>query len=324
MPNFILTDSRVRKDDPERRYIKTLPIPDGGKIFYTDLHKDAPRRLMLCVSHNGSKAWVLHYYMNGKPRRITIGKYPAWGPVRARLEATQIRAEIDSGVDPLVEREAEQHARLKNEAARKEKSDLTLGTLLLAYVDQLNQKGKTSARAVDNCVKKNVELAFPKLWIKPAEDIDLDDCVDIVAALAEQDKMREAAKLRSYLRAAYTAAVKALGDASAVPALRKFKLKYNPAAALATIEGNIRARERVLSLPELKVYWKRITALPSPDGPVLTFHLLTGGQRLVQLFRLKDRDRDDDTVTLHDPKGRRQKTPRPCRPPNQGGQTGPR
>ncbi len=299
----------LKKDDS--LYLPDIPAPTKNTVVYFDCHKDAPKGFALRVTPAGSKAWILNYYIKGRERRLTLDKsYPAWGPKKARIEASKIKTAINSGTsDPLAEKAELNLAEIAAKAAKSAKSEHTLGKLLEAYVEQLKRKGKASARAVDNCVKKNVELAFPKLWNKPAEDIDLDDCVDIVAGLADQDKMREAAKLRSYLRAAYTAAISARGDASAGPALRKFKLKSNPAAALATIAGNVQARNRVLSLPELRLYWQRITALPSPDGSVLAFHLLTGAQRLEQLFRLTDKDRDDNTVTLHDPKGRR-KIPR--------------
>jgi integrase len=311
MPSCIITDSKVKAGQLKTHIsIKELPIPERGVVLYTDKHPEAPKGLMLKVAASGSKTWVLRYKVNGQPRRYTIGHYPDYKPARARREASDIRSDIRAkGVngDPVAIREAEKQAEIEAQAARLNKSELTFGKLLEAYVDQLRRKGKQSTRAVETCIQKNVKLAFPKLWQKLAEDIDLDDCLEIVAALADQDKMRQAGKLRSYLRAAFTAAARARGDANAGPALRKFKLKYNPAAALATIEGSIRARDRVLSLPELKAYWQRISALPSPDGAVLRFHLLTGGQRLEQLFRLTSKDRDGDDILLLDPKGRRTK-----------------
>jgi len=314
MPRTILTDAPVKKLDRKTTIrIADIPSPDVSSVLYTDLHKDAGRGLCLKVEKSGKKSWVLAYYKLGKRHVKTLGEWPHMKPAQARIEAGNLRDALkkDPDFDPIPERwsKQKQEAREAQESARIAKAELTLGNLLLAYVEQLNRKGKASARSVETCVQKNVQTAFPKLWKKLAEDIGLDDCVEIVAALADGDKMREAAKLRSYLRAAFTVAIKARGDASAVPALRNFRLKQNPAAALATIEGNVKARQRALELPELRAYWKRINALPSPDGAVLRFHLLTGGQRLEQLFRLTTADRDGDNIILLDPKGRR-KEPR--------------
>ena len=168
---------------------------------------------------------------------------------------------------------------------------------------------KASARAVETCFAKNVEIAYPELWNTPAEFLEVEDFLEIVAALTDAGKMRQAAKLRSYLRAAYTVAVRARTDATATKAMRQFKLTRNPVSDLAPIVGNIQARERVLSLPELRLYYQRICALSDPNGAVLSFHLLTGGQRLEQIFRLTDADMDGDSITLYDSKGRR-RTPR--------------
>jgi hypothetical protein len=304
MPRTTLTDSTARNGGQTR--IKDIPAPEVSAVLYGDDHKDAGRGLYLKVENSGRKSWVLAYYPNGRRRLKALGAWPKMGPAAARIEAGNLRDAINAGKDPIALKRAEKTARREAAAGRAAKAELTLGNLLLAYVEQLQRKGKASARAVETCIRKNVELAQPEQWAKLADEIDLDDCVEIVAGLADQDKLREAAKLRSYLRAAYTAAIKAKGDATAGPALRRFKIRHNPAAALATIEGNIKARERVLSLPELKAYWQRIRTMPAPDGAVLRLHVLTGGQRLEQLFRLTDQDRDGDSVTLRDGKGRRQ------------------
>lgn len=85
------------------------------------------------------------------------------------------------------------------------------------------------------------------------------------------------------------------------------RITVNPARDLVTIEGATQARERALSLAELRAYWKRIRALSDPSGALLRFHLLTGGQRVEQLGRLTiaDFDTDRNTVRLRDGKGRR-------------------
>jgi len=299
MAKYLLDDKFVRNAQP------------GDKTqFYFDNHSKAPKGFALRVTPTGNKAWILNYYVKGRERRMTLEKgYPAWGPAKARSEANTIKTAINSGADPLAEKRAAAEAEKAKKAARQARANLTLGSLCDAYVEQLKRDGKSSAQAVNNCFIRNIEVAWPKLWNTPAEDLDVDDFLEIVAALTDAGKMREAAKLRSYLRAAYTVAVRSRTDATATKSMRKFKLKSNPVSDLTPIVGSIHARERVLNLPELRLYYQRITALPSPDGSVLAFHLLTGGQRLEQLFRLTDKDRDGDTVTLRDGKGRR-RTPR--------------
>jgi integrase len=139
--------------------------------------------------------------------------------------------------------------------------------------------------------------------------VDTDDLLQVVARLVHDGKMREAAKLRSYLRAAYAAAIAARHDPAALPKLRELRLSANPARDLATIEGNSEPGERNLSLAELRCYWCRISAPGFYYGPLLRFHLLTGAQRIAQLSRATRADFDPDTkiMRLYDRKGRRKK-----------------
>lgn len=220
-----------------------------------------------------------------------------------------LRAELAEEIEAKrAAREAAEQAKRDAEEAAKQRAAASLGALLTAYCDQLERDGKKSTDHVRRALKLHVEKAHPKLWALPAADVSTDDLFDVLAPLAQAGKDREAGKVRAYLRAAFAAGCKARHDARALPALRSLKLTANPARDLATITPGTNARERALSLAELRAYWKRISALPAPWGPLLRAHLLTGGQRVEQLARatLADLDRDTATLTLWDAKGRRQ------------------
>lgn len=141
--------------------------------------------------------------------------------------------------------------------------------------------------------------------------VSQDDLLGVVARVVNAGKTREAAKLRSYLKAGYNAAMRARQDARGLQALRELKITSNPAADLISVDGATQARERALSVAELRAYWRRIQAMSDESGALLRFHLLTGGQRLEQLARLtlNDFDSDTKTIRLRDIKGRR-KVPR--------------
>ena len=216
--------------------------------------------------------------------------------LRQILDAEMRQAELD--------RAAADAAR---EAAEAQQA-ATLGALLNAYVADMERAKKPSARAVGRSLHLHVEQAWPVLWGRPASAITDDDLLAVVAKLANAGKMREAAKVRAYLRAAYTAAVRARRDATALPALRELKITHNPALEMVPIAKGTGARERALSIAELRAYWAHVCQLPEPDGSLLRFHLLTGAQRLEQLGRLTvaDFDREGPAVRLRDSKGRRQ------------------
>lgn len=223
---------------------------------------------------------------------------------RYRNGASDLRAVLDAEER---ERERTRAVEVHEAAATAAKASATLGALLTAYVAQLTRDGKASSSSVEGALERHVEKAWPVLWEKPAADVGMDDLLPVIGRLADAGKLREAAKLRSYIRAAYAAAIRARQDARGLPALRDLRITHNPARDLATIEGATQSRERALSVAELRAYWKRVAALPGAAGALLRFHLLTGGQRIKQLARLTVDDFDSDvrSVRIMDRKGRR-------------------
>ncbi|MBH1836366.1 integrase family protein [Stenotrophomonas maltophilia] len=195
-------------------------------------------------------------------------------------------------------------------AAASARSLATLGALMMAYAQSLEDAGKVSAAATRASIKRHIEEPWPALWARPASELELDDLLPILSRMVRHKKMREGGKIRSYLRAAYAAAIAAKQDAAAPDALRALNVSRNPARDLATLDSG-KPRDRVLSVAELRAYWRRIDAMPGRQGALLRFHLLTGGQRIAQLIRLQwsDHDHDADTgtgsVRLLDIKGRR-------------------
>lgn len=150
--------------------------------------------------------------------------------------------------------------------------------------------------------------AWPALWERPAAEIELDDLIPVLARLVRIKKLRETGKIRSYLRAAYAAAIRAKQDAAAPDSLRAVNLSRNPAQDLATVDSGT-PREYALSVAELRAYWRRIAVLPGARGAMLRFHLLIGAQRISQMARLvaTDIDQDHQSIRILDIKGRRQR-----------------
>lgn len=271
-------------------------------------------------SKNGARFYFRYRDSQGQYDDLPLGSFDDKGVngldlVAARRRAGELSRRYVQGQRDLravldaEARELERERRAADAAAeaRAQEQKATLGVVLSGYVEQLRRDAKPSAAAVERALARHVRLAWPRLWDKPASETTTDDLLAVVARLANDDKLREAAKLRAYLRAAFAAAIKARRDARAVPALRQAKVKHNPAQDLATIDGAHRARDRALSVAELRAYWRKIEALEGTRGAMLRFHLLTGAQRLEQLARLtlEDYDADLSAIRLRDAKGRR-------------------
>lgn len=246
------------------------------------------------VSPGGTRTFFFQGRLKGKVKKVTIGKL---GPItadKARKEAKRISSMLELGQDPAP-------------IVTKSTQTASFGDLLTAYVELLDQQGKQSAKAVSNAISKAIETPFPKLWKKPASEIDLDDCMKIVGNIKDAGKPRQADKVRSYIRTAFSEAINARGDVNMPESMRRLKVTSNPARDLRKVKGSSQAKDRALSLAEFQAYWRHVQELPEPKRSLAMLHVLTGGQRQQQLARvtLADIDRDAPSMMIWDNKGRR-------------------
>lgn len=253
----------------------------------------------LRVSPGGAKTFFVQGRIRGSRQmiKLTIGKLaPTLTAEQAREEAKDALGAMRKGIDPRMAKPSDEQA-------------TTFGEMMTAYADMLEAAGKASARNVRNAIKKDLELAFPKLWKKPADEITIDDCVAIIGKLHDKGSPRQADKVRSYIKSAFTAAINARGNVKAPKAMRDMRLTQNPAAMIQKVAGSSQASDRALTLAEFRAYWRRIQELEEPRRSVAMLHVLTGGQRMQQLARvtLADIDRDAMLMRMSDGKGRREK-----------------
>lgn len=197
--------------------------------------------------------------------------------------------------------------REREAAARKVTTDkpVTLAALLAEYVELLESRGALDWRDARGALNHYVIERFPKIAKRAAAEITLGDALEILQSITAAGSLRTAAKVRSYLRAAYQAAISARTSAQAGD-LRRFNIESNPVAAVAAIRGASRTRDRALSLDELRAFWARVNRPGERLGPLLRAYLLLGGQRFAQLRRATLADIQDGCLVLLDPKGRRE------------------
>lgn len=305
--------AKIKLDD---KAVRNLVVPASGNRIDYDIPKgprdtDFVRGFAVRTTAAGLKTFLLVYVTaTGRERRQKIGDYGPHTVTTARDAARKLRMVVDAGGDPF----AEQREARANADAKHALDGATFGGLLTAYVEQLRRGRKPSTHKVESELWRTVRDAFPALWKRPAADVTLDDLVRITGRLVKDEKWRQAEKTRSYLRAAYTAAASSRGSAGTADLFAGFAHVPNIARDLATIQrpqrgddGRVTKRKRALPVAELAAYWRRIKAVEGAHGALLRFHLLTGAQRCEQLTRLTTRgyDRDAETFTLMDGKGRR-------------------
>lgn len=296
----------------------------GDDVWLTDATKErGVGRLRLRANGKGGRFYY-RYSKDGKQAQVLLGVYDSSGQAGltlkgARIKAGELSKIYQSGVHDLhaylAQQEADRQAAIKAAAAARDMAERqaksgSLEALCNGYVAHLERLGKTSAKAVRSLFKKDVIKAFPALAATRAQHISHRDINILLATLIDGGKGRTAGKLRSYLRAAYTLALDAEYDPTVHPDLHGFALEANPVAAIPAkaFKRYNRALKRTLNESELRAFMLALAQQQTLYSEIVTLALFLGGQRLAQLLRLRPADVDTDahTITLLDPKGKRQ------------------
>ena len=320
------TKPTPRRDRLTLAKIQSFPHPATGQVFLRDT---VSPHLAVRVTP-ASKTYVFESTLDYKLIRIVLGDVREWplesvwsgsGNDRteeqrgARQEAARLQMLVDQGIDPRVHAREEQAAQeaakeaqkaAEAEAAREveAKAKHTLITLLEAYVEHLEGRGKNKSAAAARTMFKNHVLGpFPQVAAKPAREVTALEIATIIRKVTEKGKERTAGALRSYLSAAFNAAAKAPFDPRLPSALIPFAVEANPVAPVAAIKT--KARDRTLTPKELEAYLKALG--DGLDDQALRLSLYAGGQRIAQLLRARVSDWNPESriLRLFDPKGRR-------------------
>lgn len=289
--------------------------PDKQQAFLGDASCPG---LKVRATAGGAKAYVFESKLNRQTIRVTLGDVMTWplestDPAQpgAREEARRLQALIDRNEDPrdiARQKDVERAARRAAEAAAQREAEHrhkhTLRALCEAYADHLVAQGKpaaSDARSLFRChVYTQAETAD-----RSARELKAVDLAALVRRVHRSGKERAAAKLRSYLHAAYESALRAPLDPALPAEFIAFSVETNPAHAIPTIPG--RAGTRVLTADELRAY---LAALGDDlTDQTLRLALFAGGQRLAQLLRAMVGDWNGEHLRIFDPKGKR-RTPR--------------
>lgn len=313
--SFRPTDMRPRQDSPvdlSHAYELTAGLiarlqcpPDKGQAFLRD--RKAPG-LRVRVTRAGAKSFVFETKLGRETMRRTIGDVRSWSIEDARTEANRLRVLVDTGKDP---RELERQEQARRASQEDEKKVIetrrvhTLRALCKTYCGHLKVQGKSSHKDAEGIFKNHLLDPFPALAETPAMEVSKADVVAAQRRLIEAGKKTTARKLRAYLRAAYTCAIRSDSDSMLPSAFAKFGITDNPVASTAPIKS--KAMKDPLSERDLHKYWNALKREENVVGAALRVHLLTGAQRAAQLVRVEaDRHLNKQTMKLLDPKGNRE------------------
>jgi integrase len=263
MMGKVLTARSVEamKPDPARR----VEVPDA-----------AFPGLYLVVQPSGARSWAYRYRHGGKPRKLTIGRFPALSLAQAREKAGEAARAVDLGADPATSKvEAKARARGAQEAARDQ-----VRTLVDLY-DRRHLSGLRTGPAARGFIERSAVAAWGE---RDVRTITKRDVVDLLDGIVDRGSPIAANRTLAHLRAWFG------------------WLKARDVIAVSPAEGvrppvAERSRDRVLSDDEIIAFWRAAEALGEPFGPLYRLLLLTG-QRLREAAGMRDAEIVGDVWTI--------------------------
>src|SRR3954451_3670569 len=155
------------KPDPAKR----LEVPDGllpGLYFV--------------IQPSGAKSWAVRYRHAAKPRKLTLGSYPALDLGTARDRARTALQAVALGRDPGAEK---QEAR---RAARNEKPDRDLFPAVLETFLERHVRAKTKRRSAEEAERIFRKHVVPAWGRRQAQDITRRDVIEHLDKLVDAGK----------------------------------------------------------------------------------------------------------------------------------------
>lgn len=244
MPKKALTDPFIRGFNPPQE--KSVSYSDSGLPGLT-----------IRFNPGGSKTFSYRYYINGKQKRYTLGKYPSLKLAEARRAAREIAEHVSKGTDPQAEKV-------------QSREDLTIKELATEFKEKHLPTLKPSTQTD---YKERIDhVIIPALGGIIARQIQPDDVLDLLEEIADRAPI-QSNRVRAILSSMYSFGQK-----------RRIVL-VNPVLTIPRL-GKENQRDRFFTEPEIKRIWAIIDDLDQPVSSLLKMLFITG-QRLGETRMMK-------------------------------------
>jgi integrase len=224
--------------------------------------------LYLVVQPSGAKSWALRYRYAGKPKKLTLGRWPIMGVAAARTAATDAIEAVELGKDPGAAKKREKADRVEAQLSERDK----IKTLMGQYAKRKLVQLKSGA-----VVKRELERHVVKQWDdRDIHDITRRDVIDLLDGIADSGRVVTANRVRAYLNTFLNWCVE------------RDVIDMSPAQGVKPVAKE-KSRDRILSDDEIRWFWQACGDLGFPWGPFGQTLLLTA-QRLGEVAGMTDRE----------------------------------
>lgn len=249
--------TRKPLDDRTIRNLK----PTGHVIRVKDFIDDPDLKgFGVQLTAKGSKSFFVAFTSPevSKRRFYKVGNYPQISLAEGRRMARAARQLINQGIDPIEEEKRLAGKLQREEQDRQAKIDQensvgTVSELFDVYIRDLIADGKRSADQVRAAYERDIG---PRIGLKKARDVTVDDCTDIIGAISDRGAKVLANRTRSFLRAAFQLGLNCKGSPRWRQKAPDFALTANPAAATQRAIKRERRGQRNLSKEEVLRLWR--------------------------------------------------------------------
>ena len=227
--------------------------------------------LTFTLSAKGTAAWTLRYRFGGKPKELTLGRYPEMGLAKAREVAAEKRVAVRLGADVGEEKQK------KKQADKLAATLAKIGTVKALYEDWYAREIEGRRKAPQQVAGIFALHILPTLGKRQVADVRPADIDALLRPLSDRKVFRTAAKVLQLTKALFNYAMK------------RHIIEANPAAPYGwrDIGGKTGPRSRVLSRAELVKLFKAMQNTPNfpPHSAAALKLLLATGVRKMELLQ---------------------------------------
>lgn len=239
------------------RSIEALSKPAVSKRAY--YYDTKVRGLGLSITDKGSQTFFVYRKIEGRPERITLGRYPDLSIENARGEASKVNSQIAQGENP-------------NREKNKLKSELTFNELFTRYIEQHAKAHKKTWQ----CDVDQYRWYLSSLHKRKVSSIHKSDIEALHAKIGKEHGLYTANRMLALLSVVSNKAISwGWKHPNPTMGIKKFKEK---------------SRERFLQGDELPRFFKALESEPNRAiADFVMVSLLTGARRAnVLSMRWKD------------------------------------
>ena len=187
-----LTDVTVRSAKARDKEYK---LADGAGLY-------------LLVTPSGGRLWRLKYRMDGRERKLALGKYPEVSLGAARKARDAAREAAKAGTDPSL-------AKRRQQIAAKLAAGTTFGSVALEYIEKVERDGR--APATVSKLRWAREWLMPAIGHRPVDQVEAHEVLTVLKRQEAKGSLETAKRTRAFASRVFRYAV-ATARAKADPA----------------------------------------------------------------------------------------------------------